>query len=103
MIFGANENKGMILQGSNFQVVEIGDSYSKDDILVHDRQDKNLAMLLSEITYTPNLPVPIGILYQEDKPSYDKMLRDQIENAIKIKGKGDLKNVLLGTNHWEVS
>ena len=60
-------------------------------------------MLLSEITYTPELPVPMGILYQEIKPSYEKMLMEQIEDSIKSKGKGDLKKTLLGTNHWKVN
>ena len=60
-------------------------------------------MLLSEITYTPNLPVPIGILYQEEKPTYEQMLIEQIEESIKLKGKGNLQNILLGTNHWKVN
>ena len=103
MIFGANHNKGLLLEGSQFKVVEINGNYSKDDILIHNKNDKNLAMLLSEITYTPELPVPIGVLYQENKPSYEQMLLDQIEESIKAKGKGDLKKILLGTNHWKVT
>ena len=69
MIFGASNNKGLILEGSNFKVVTLGKDYSTDDILKHDMNNKNLAMLLSEITYNPELPVPIGILYQEEKHS----------------------------------
>ena len=54
MIFGTSENKGLILEGSNFKVVTLGKNYSTDDILKHDMNDKNLAMLLSEITYNLN-------------------------------------------------
>ena len=103
MTFGADDQKGLKLDGSNFIVVEIGDKYSKDDILVHNKFDRNLGMLLSGITYTPNLPVPLGILYQEQKPSYEQMLIDQIDESIKSKGKGDLQKTLLGTNHWTVN
>ena len=102
MIFGATKNKGLILDGSSFKIIELGKDYSQDDILLHDREDKNLAMLLSEITYTPELPVPIGILYQEKKPTYEQMMSDQILEAIKSNGKSDLEKILLGSNPWEV-
>ena len=102
MLFGPDNNKGLKLDGSNFVVVNIDSEHSIDEVLIHDKKDKNLGMLLSEITYTPNLPVPLGILYQEDKPSYEKMLIEQIEESIKLKGKGDLQKILLGTNHWKV-
>ena len=59
-------------------------------------------MLLSEITYTPDLPVPIGILYQEKKPTYDLMMSEQIQESIKSNGKGDLEKILIGTNSWTV-
>ena len=102
MIFGATKDKGLILDGSNFKIVKLGKEYSPDDILIHDKEDKNLAMLLSEITYIPELPVPIGILYQEDKPTYEQMMAEQIQEAIQSKGKGDLQKTLLGNNSWEV-
>ena len=102
MIFGANDDKGLILEGSNFKVVEIGNDYTQDDILIHNKANKNMAMLLSEITYIPELPVPIGILYQEEKTTYEDMMSEQILEAIQSKGKGDLESILLGTNSWIV-
>ena len=102
MIFGASNNKGLILDGSNFKVVTLGKNHSADDILKHDMNDKNLAMLLSEITYNPELPVPIGILYQENKPTYDKMMTEQIKDSIQSQGKGDLDKLFFGTNSWVV-
>ena len=102
MIFGTSENKGLILEGSNFKVVTLGKNYSANDILKHNMNDKNLAMLLSEITYNPELPVPIGILYQENKPTYDKMMTEQIKDSIQSQGKGDLDKLFFGTNSWVV-
>ena len=103
MLFGADKTKGIILDGSKLKSVELGKDYSADDILIHDQSNKSLAFYLSEITLDPNLPTPIGVLYKEDKPTYDDMMVDQIESAIKAKGKGDLKD-LLNTGHtWEVS
>ena len=102
MIFGSSRDKGLILEGSNLKVVSIGKDYSANDILTHDMKDKNLAMLLSEITYTQELHVPIGILYKEDKPTYDTMMTNQIKESIKSKGKGNLDKLLVGTSSWEV-
>ena len=102
MIFGANNDKGLVLEGSNFKIVKLGKEYSADDILRHDKEDKNLAMLLSEITYNPELPVPIGILYQESKPTYDEMMTNQIQEAKKSIGFGDLEKLFFGTNSWIV-
>ena len=102
MIFGANNDKGLVLEGSNFKIVKLGKEYSADDILRHDKEDKNLAMLLSEITYNPELPVPIGILYQESKPTYDEMMTKQIQEAKKLIGPGDLEKLFFGTNSWIV-
>ena len=102
MIFGAEKNKGLILDGSNFKVVKLGSDYNADDILKHDKEDKNLAMLLSEITYNPELPVPIGILYQETKSTYDDMMTNQIEEAKQKNESADLEKLFFGTNSWVV-
>ena len=102
MIFGSENNKGLILDGANFKIVEIGKNYSINDILKHNIYDKNLAMLLSEITYIPELPVPLGILYQEEKPTYEDMMNEQIQQAIDLNGKGNLEKLIIGTNSWEV-
>ena len=102
MLFGVDQNKGLILEGATFKVVKIGKNCNADDVLKHDMYDKNLAMLLSEITYIPHLPVPIGILYKENKPTYEQMMTDQIQEAIDLKGKGDLEKLITGTNSWLV-
>jgi len=103
MLFGSDKTKGIILDGSKLKSVELGKDYSADDILVHDENNKSLAFYLSEITLDPNLPTPIGVLYKEDKPTYDDMMIEQIESAIKSKGKGDLKDLLNAGHTWEVS
>jgi len=82
--------------------VKLGSDYNADDILKHDKEDKNLAMLLSEITYNPELPVPIGILYQETKSTYDDMMTNQIEEAKQKNESADLEKLFFGTNSWIV-
>jgi 2-oxoglutarate ferredoxin oxidoreductase subunit beta len=100
MLFGKEKDKGLILDGPNFKVVDIGDSYSIDDLLIHNPKDRNLGLLISEMTYDEDLPVPIGIFYKEDKPAYDAMMIDQIDKA-KVKDV-DLQSIIKGPNSWYV-
>ena len=100
MIFGKEKDKGLILDGAKFKVVSIGDDYSIDDILIHNPEDRNLGLMLSEMTYDENLPVPIGIFYKEIKPTYDEMMSEQINKA--RKNKMDLQSIIKGTNSWIV-
>ena len=102
MLYGPENNYGIILEGLSFKAVELGKNYSTDDILVHDVKDKNLAVLISEMTYNDKLPVPIGVFYKEDKPTYEDMMKEQIDNAIKKQGKGDIQSIVNGFENWEV-
>ena len=102
MVYGVDQSKGLRLNGSRLESVTLGKDFSLDDILVHDESNKSLAFYLSEITLDPKLPTPIGVLYKENKPTYNEMMLDQISEAIKSKGQGDV-NDLLNTGHtWKV-
>jgi len=103
MVYGVDQSKGMRLNGSKLESVILGKDFSIDDILVHDESNKSLAFYLSEITLDPNLPTPIGVLYKKDKPTYNEMMVDQMSEAAKSKGKGDLNELLKMGHTWEVS
>ena len=60
MVFGAEKNKGIRLDGNVPKVVEIGDKWSIDDILVHDESDYVIASLLSNMTYNEDFPDPVS-------------------------------------------
>ncbi|MEO1054588.1 MAG: 2-oxoacid:ferredoxin oxidoreductase subunit beta, partial [Bacteroidota bacterium] len=47
------------------------------------------------------LPRPFGVLYQEERPVYEELLIEQIDNA-KAKERS-LDDLLRGDNTWEVS
>ncbi|MAV93854.1 MAG: 2-oxoacid:ferredoxin oxidoreductase subunit beta [Candidatus Marinimicrobia bacterium] len=102
MIFGPEDNLGLVLDGFRLKVVEIGGDYSVDDLLVHNVHDKNLANLVSEMTYDDKLPVPFGVFYKEDKLTYEDMMLDQIKESIKLKGDPDLQSLINGQETWEV-
>ena len=102
MTFGENNNKGIILDGSKLKVVQINGKYSIDDILVHNQNNKNLGMLLSEMTYDSNLPTPIGIIYQEEKETYNSLMEKQIAEAKSKNPETSIDKLLHSGNTWEV-
>ena len=101
MVFGKESDKGLILDGSKFKVVDLSKGLSESDLLIHNPKDRNLGLLISEMTYDEDLPVPIGVFYKEDKPTYDMMMKDQIDKAKSVQ-KINLQSLIEGPNSWEV-
>ena len=102
MIFGKDKNKGIILEGSKLSVIELDGNKTVDDVLVHDSGDKNLASILARMTYNADLPTPIGVIFKEERPTYEDMMVEQLQEAVDKKGRGDLDALLKGTNTWTV-
>jgi 2-oxoglutarate ferredoxin oxidoreductase subunit beta len=102
MVFGPENNLGLKLDGFKLKVVDLNKDYSVDDLLIHDVTDKNLANLVSEMTYDEKLPVPFGVFYKEDKLTYEDMMISQIKDSIKLKGNPDLQSLIDGQEIWEV-
>lgn len=102
MIFGKDKNKGIILEGSQLSVIELDGNKTIDDVLVHDSGDKNLASILARMTYNADLPTPIGVMFKEERPTYEDMMVEQLQEAVDKNGIGDLDALLKGTNTWTV-
>ena len=103
MKFGFKDNpKGIILDGFKLKVVSL-DNCSENDLLVHDKFDKNLAMLICEMTYDESLPTPFGVFYVESKPTYDEMYSKQIDGQVESKGKGKLKDLIYTNDTWVIN
>jgi 2-oxoglutarate ferredoxin oxidoreductase subunit beta len=105
LIFGANKDKGIRLDGFKPQVVTIGEGYSADDLWVHDETDIFKAQILTRIFDNPreahHLPRPFGVFYQAIRPTYEDMLNMQVEEA-KIKKAADLNKLLRGNEVWDI-
>lgn len=106
MVFGKEKNKGIKLDGLNPVVVDLTDGkYSVNDLWVHDEFDKNSfrAHIISQFTEMEGFPTPVGVLRQEFKTTYEEDLHQQLEDAKKTKGEGDLRKLLFSGNTWEVN
>lgn len=108
MVFGKDQDKGVRLNGLVPEVVELGDSFSKDDLWVHDEQDATKAHLLSRFfEHPPNgegvqFPRPFGVLYAVDRPRYDEGVVEQVQHAKDTQGEADLDALLKGNETWVV-
>jgi 2-oxoglutarate ferredoxin oxidoreductase subunit beta len=102
MIFGRNQDKGLMLKGSKLQVISLTKKNSINEVMIHDEQNKIQGLLLSELTYDKNYPTPMGVLYREEKPTYETMLHNQLATALKTRGKGDLDKLFNDSHTWEV-
>ena len=103
LIFGANRDKGIRLNGMEPEVVELGKGISEDDLLFHDERavEPSLAYLLSRMRH-PEFPEPIGVFRAVDAPKYDDELNKQVEKAIADKGEGDLDKLFNSGDTWVV-
>ncbi len=104
LIFGKNRDRGIRLNGMEPEVVELGKGISEDDLLFHDEKaaEPSLAYLLSRMR-NPELPEPIGVFRDVDRPCYDEQLNRQIELAKEKKGVGDLEQLFQSGDKWTVS
>jgi 2-oxoglutarate ferredoxin oxidoreductase subunit beta len=105
LVFGAEREKGIVLDGFTPKVVMLSD-VSEEDLWIHDEKDKAKAQLLTSFFDDPSveghLPRPFGVFYQEDRFRYEEALNEQVDHAIELKGKGDLASLLSGKNVWTV-
>jgi 2-oxoglutarate ferredoxin oxidoreductase subunit beta len=102
MVFGKNGDKGIRLHGSSPQVVELKD-VPHDDLLIHDEKvdDPSHAFMLSRMRH-PAVPEPLGVFRDIERPVYGDLVRDQVAEAIKVRGTGDLQSLVTGSETWTV-
>jgi 2-oxoglutarate/2-oxoacid ferredoxin oxidoreductase subunit beta len=106
LIFGANKDKGIRLNGFRPEVVNLGDGYTADDLWIHDETDLIKAQMLTRIFDDPrlegHLPRPFGVFYAAVRPCYEDMLNQQVAIA-KERKTADLDKLLRGNEVWEIA
>lgn len=106
MIFGAQGDKGVVLDGYKPKVVNLADGYTPADLWMHDEADFFKAQILTRFFDNPanekHLPRPIGVFFATERLTYEDAMRLQIEDAIAKRGKGDLDKLLRGKETWTI-
>ncbi len=104
MVFGKNNEKGLILKDTMLEVAEVGkNGITLDDILVHDQysQDPGIHLMLAKLA-PPTFPMVFGVIRSAMFPTYDDLVEEQIKYAketSKIKNVDDLLN---SGDTWEI-
>ncbi len=107
LIFGAQQNKGIRLEGFKPVVVDLGNGVSADDLWIHDEQDFYKAQILVRMFDDPrmegHLPRPFGVFYETARIPYEELMALQIDEVISSRGKGDLDKLLRGNETWTIN
>jgi 2-oxoglutarate/2-oxoacid ferredoxin oxidoreductase subunit beta len=104
MIFGKENEKGLILDGLKLKVVKIGENgITEKNLLVHDASEANpgIHYMLANMEY-PEYPVALGVIRAVPWPTYEKSIKEQIRTiqmTAKIKCTDDL---LMSGSTWIV-
>lgn len=105
LIFGAGRDKGIKLDGFTPVVVNLNEGHSADELWIHNEKDIYKAQILTRMFDDPkmgnHLPRPFGVFYQAQRPTYEEMMKQQIETA-KEKKPADLNKLIRGNEVWDI-
>jgi 2-oxoglutarate/2-oxoacid ferredoxin oxidoreductase subunit beta len=105
LIFGQNNEKGIHLDGLTPVIVDMTQECT-NDLWVHDEKDKTKANLISRFFDTKfngeHFPRPFGVIFAEERPTYDDILNQQMETLYIRKGKVPLNKILSGNKTWTI-
>lgn len=104
MVFGENNDKGIVMNAEHqLAVIELGQGKTEKDCLLHDPSYSNIGVhhQLAKMN-VPDFPVPMGVVRQHERPCYDDLINDQVQEVIQQKGEGNLQSLITGPQTWVV-
>jgi 2-oxoglutarate ferredoxin oxidoreductase subunit beta len=102
--FGADGERGVRIRvDGSAEIVDVGD-VGEDALLAHDEHhpEPSLAFALSRLTLDAAGVAPVGVFRDVEKPSYDDLMAEQIEQTIEKRGRGDLAELLHAGDTWTI-
>jgi 2-oxoglutarate/2-oxoacid ferredoxin oxidoreductase subunit beta len=99
LLFGKNNEKGIRLNGLVPEVVDA----TASDILIHqpDHQSPLYSQMLASFGL-PDFPTPIGVIREIQRPTYEALVHQQMQEAQAKRGTGNWKELLHGNSTWTV-
>ncbi len=85
------------------EIVKVGDGGVPVEALLVHKEKASLAYghLIASLAH-PEFPVPVGVLHDATKPSFEAMAHQQIDEAVAKQGKGELSKLLTSGMTWQV-
>ncbi len=104
MLFGKDNEKGLVRDGFLLKAVEIGkDGYTIDDVLVHDAHtESNFLHQQLAMMDGYELPLAIGVIRDVEGLTYNEEIEKQVVEVRAKKGFNSLRDMILAGETWEV-
>lgn len=92
MIFGKNNDKGLVLDDLKLKVVTIGENgITENDILTHDAHEESPFLHWMLIAMKgPDFPIALGVIREVKATTYEQKMDDQIAD---VTAKSQIKNI----------
>jgi 2-oxoglutarate ferredoxin oxidoreductase subunit beta len=108
IVFGRDGHLGVVRHpDGRFGVSEVAETETGGSaLLVHDAHadDPSVAFALSRLADATTLAgTAMGVLRDVARPSYDRLMSEQLHRAIDEQGPGDLARLLAGNDTWTIS
>ena len=104
MIYGAENNKGIVLKGTRLETVVIGENgISEADLLVHDpaNPDPGIHVMLSKMQ-VPEFPMALGIIRAVKTDTYEDLMTKSISFAKQNSPIKCVDDLLMSGSTWEI-
>jgi 2-oxoglutarate ferredoxin oxidoreductase subunit beta len=106
LVFGSKgRRRGIRIEHGAPKVVPLRDDEDPlaADVTVHDERHESPAYAFALASMAPpDFPIPVGVLRAVERPSYERLLEQQIEAAVRQRGPGDLRALLHSGDTWTV-
>ena len=103
MLFGKDNQKGLILDGLKLKVVTLGEEgYTIDNILTHDAHTEENTLHLILAMMGGEMPVALGVIRDVKAPVYDQEVASQIASIQAKKPVRKLQDFLMNEEIWEI-
>jgi 2-oxoglutarate ferredoxin oxidoreductase subunit beta len=111
LIFGKHSSKGLRLKSKGAKIVEFDpkDPYGpqKAGVTIFDRHNPNYALILARMPRPPRFPVPMGVLYEEKRPTHEgtlqkKAAEELLERPLSDNADENLQELFSSGDTWFV-
>ncbi|MCA9561082.1 MAG: 2-oxoacid:ferredoxin oxidoreductase subunit beta [Myxococcales bacterium] len=99
--FGPKNEKGIMLDRSMRPIVVEVEDVGEDALLVHDETNPTLSYLLSQLLH-PDFPTPVGVFRCVERPSYERMMSAQVDEAKRRKPGAKVQQAIEAAHIWTV-
>lgn len=104
MIFGKNNDKGLVLEGLKLKVVTLGEKgISEKNLIVHDALEPNpgIQYMLANMRF-PEYPIALGVIRSVPGHSYETDVEEQIKRIQKDARVKSVDDLLTTGSIWKV-